>query len=119
MNEYFVRLAIDGVEVPISATQRLLQRSPYPGGHRYELVLHDRKLIERWFRDIEPQEPPGPDVQWIVFYGLDRVAGEFREQSAGRTDYLLNSVDSIQVGQEEVIFTGVCSKIVESVPSDQ
>lgn len=115
MNEDTVRLAVDGVKVSISATQRLLQSSPHPGGHRYELVLRDLKLIQRWFRDIESQEAPGSDVQWIIFYGLDRVAGS----SAGRAEYLLNSVDSIQVDQEGMVLTGVCSKIAKFAPGDQ
>ncbi|MGW2959182.1 hypothetical protein ACWDGI_11955 [Streptomyces sp. NPDC001220] len=119
MNEDSVRLVVDGAELPISATQRLLQRTPYPGGHRYELVLSDQKAINRWFRDVESQQFPGSDVQWIVFYGLDRVAGELCVHSPGRVEYLLNSVDSIQVGQEEMTISGVCSKVAESVRDDQ
>jgi hypothetical protein len=119
VNEDSVRLVVDGAELPVSATQRLLQRTPYPGGHRYELVLRDRKMIKRWFRDVASQQSPGSDVQWTVFYGLDRVAGELCAPSPGRVEYLLNSIDSIHVGQEEVIISGVCSKVVESLRGDQ
>jgi hypothetical protein len=75
MSGEFVKLEVDGVEVPLTATQRLLQRSPFPGGHHCKLVLCDQELVRAWFSDLAPQERPGPDVQWSIFYGLDRVAG--------------------------------------------
>ncbi|MFF9621301.1 hypothetical protein [Streptomyces griseosporeus] len=76
-------------------------------------MLRDQTLIERWFRDIASQDAPGSEEQWNVFYGLDRVAGEFRDRHPlVRAEYLLNSVESIRVAGEEMIVTGVCSKRV-------
>ena len=116
MSEFLVRLAVDGVEVPLVATQRLLQKSPHPGGHRYELVLRSRDLIEQWFRDVESQDSPGSDVQWNVFYGLDRVAGVLGEHSEGGVEYLLNSIDSIRVEVGQLTITGLCSEVVGRAP---
>ncbi|MGY0019558.1 hypothetical protein [Streptomyces sp. cg35] len=113
MSDNVLRLMVDEAEVSVFATQRLLQRSPHPGGHRYKLILQDRALIERWFRDVESQESPGSDVQWLIFYGLDRVAGEIDSGSAGKVDYLLNSVESFHVGNGEIIVSGVCSRVAD------
>jgi hypothetical protein len=107
-----IQLKIDTIEEPILITQRMLQQRPYPGGHRYEAVLSGRREWGRWFRGVESQESPTWETQQQIFFAFDGLAGDADAPPEIKVEYLLNSVDLVQVGDDEVVVTGVCSEIV-------
>ena len=47
-----VVLTVDGTEISLGHTQRLQQKSPSPGGHRYRIVIEGPATMRKWFTEV-------------------------------------------------------------------
>jgi hypothetical protein len=106
-----VELLVDGIQVSLGQTQRLLQADPYPGGHRYKVAISGKHLM-RYFPDIVSTESPDRKTQWSIFYGLDRVVGAEKIRQDTPASFLLNTVGSVHRSEDGLIIEGVCSPVI-------
>ncbi|WP_030269642.1 hypothetical protein [Streptomyces sp. NRRL B-24484] len=106
-----VVLTVDGTEISLGHTQRLRQQSPYPGGHRYRVVIEGPATTGRWFTDVASETDLSDQDQWMILRGLDRVVGSEKIEEVP-AEFLLNSVDSFVRDGDRICIEGVCSEVV-------
>jgi len=103
-------LEIDGAPVELKLVNGLHQREPFPGGHRYKLVVtatSGRRALESLDNGSYKGGVEALDVQGC-FMELNAAAGE----SEAPRQYLLNSIERAEVTDKRAEIEGVCSPVV-------
>ena len=103
------RLEVDGTDVPLSVVWVHAQTDPYPGGHRYRLLV-PITVADEWLRRMEIQQSDLGDCG-IWFQSL---VGDFARDARCSLPLacVLNTVENIQTTDEYLEVTGVCSPFV-------
>ena len=103
------RLEVDGTDVSLSAVWVHAQTDPYPGGHRYRLIVPSADA-DAWLRRMEIQLSDLNDCGiWFQSF-----VGHFAGDARGSLPcaYVLNTVEDVQATDEYLEVTGVCSPFV-------
>jgi hypothetical protein len=106
-----VCLEIDGIEYCPSVASTMYQDDPFPGGHRYHLLV-PIGLIDLSWLPFEVKTPPAGDIASELLGALTRVLrGKAKEYSM----FYLNSVERLVViPNDRVELWGVCSEHVQT-----
>ncbi|MEW4489593.1 hypothetical protein AB1L42_16035 [Thalassoglobus sp. JC818] len=105
-------IQVDGQHASPSEIVLHFQADPFPGGHRYEMVI-PRKAIsgELWeYTKFEDTKNPSEDQARNWFYWIPSLLQ--RQDEAARAKFVLNNVQHIRVSHDEVLLCGDCSPFV-------
>lgn len=107
-----MRLIVDGRKVPVTDTIRIYQDDPFPGGHRYELTVRE---VRGWpWNELTRGEQPTALDQKAIFLAIDTLLVGSTAPRPAAASYVLNSVEIVDVGENEVLLSGVCSVVMGS-----
>lgn len=104
-------LTVDGTEISLGRTQCLRQRDPYPGGHRYRLVVEETQATKKLFTGVIPGTTPSDQDEWAILRDINRLV-RIEKIEELPADFLLNSVDSFLRDGGRICIEGVCSEVV-------
>jgi hypothetical protein len=110
--EWALRIAIDGNEVDASAVECLQQREAYPGGHAYQVWLTGRaaSYLASQLSEASERTTSSLKAAW-VFGSLNTIRRRARTPEA-LLEWLLNTVDAVDVQPDHVVITGQASPVV-------
>ncbi len=84
------------------------QSEPHPGGHQYELILSrdEAKAIldEPPAMRAEDLNDKGRQILWLIGFEFFRSASEF--------EFVLNTVEKLEINDEGVKVMGICSPFI-------
>jgi len=98
---------VDGEELPLTDTIRLFQPDPFPGGHRYRLIVPRSNLSQQF--GIGPTSAPWVATQQSTMWAIESIAAALPGESAIPARYILNSVEVIRESNEGLEIEGLCS----------
>lgn len=116
MSRYYqMNLTIDGQSARPETVLCLKQGTPFPGGHSYNLIISSHS-VKKIFLNIAPghYQNLSNDICTSAFSDLERVLWEYSKQYERiheQPKYFLNSISSLDVSDNQVIISGVCSRI--------
>jgi hypothetical protein len=101
-------LTVDGKSLDARRLECHFQEDPYPGGHHYELIIHDMETIAYAKKEF------GIGARQRVkngrlFFGF---LGGMKSIKVGRENpplFWANTIDEIEVSDDKVVLKGVCS----------
>jgi len=109
--EFDVTVSVDGIErdpVTIWAHQ---QSDPYPGGHRFEVILRDARTSE-FFAGLPFSVKSRLDNRTAHDF-LQRIYWAFPTMTdIGHWDFVLNTIDTVERDDGTVRVKGECSPFV-------
>ena len=105
-----LNLAIDGRDASVTNALGLYQADPYPGGHRYEVRIRGAR---GWlWNELESAKDPEAVDQRSILCAFESIASAALGAKTSTAEFALNSVETVEVMQDEIALTGLCSPIV-------
>ncbi|NYI47026.1 hypothetical protein BJ993_004106 [Nocardioides aromaticivorans] len=104
-----IDLLVDGERVDLIDTIRLLQRDPYPGGHRYRLILSGRALTVYNRFEAQNSVSERPLDPAAIFFAIESIAAGMSGEGQIPPRFILNTVDEVIRDGDQVSVQGVCS----------
>jgi hypothetical protein len=113
-------LRIDGTDVAVGEAWTHYQDEPWPGGHRYVLMLRGRladKFVKRHGTPVASGLGRDETSSILNYVYSDLWMFGYRRPNQ-TVRYVLNTIDQIELRTEEVTMAGICSPFVRAAQSD-
>jgi hypothetical protein len=114
---YQIRVSVDNVYLQSGEVGFLLQKDPFPGGHRYKLRISDIET-KKYFSSMpigkykNPNEKICADVTFVVTNLIEWMATY--QEDFDETEFLLNTIEILIIESNEVYLEGICSEIIKT-----
>lgn len=104
-----ISIAIDGLDTDLPEVYPFYQDVPYPGDHTYkiEFIFDDVQVLSTFTRRMQLGSPAA--IDWRIFFF--QLATLWPEQEAGTALYLLNNVQKVQIKDQSIVLSGLCSSV--------
>jgi hypothetical protein len=107
-------LTIDGEAADARRLECHFQGDPFPGGHCYELIIHDKDTIDYAKKEfgigIHRQISDFKSISLLSFLGGMKSIKIGRENPP---QFWANTIDDLEVSDDRVVLKGVCSPHVD------
>jgi len=115
MAELFFKLDVDGQNADPRKLECQFQNDPYPGGHRYELIIgesetvaHARKIFGA---GIHRNPADNQCRNFLSFLGGMKAIKIGRENPP---QFWVNTIDEVDLSEDILLLKGVCSRHVSA-----
>lgn len=108
-------LRIDGQRTVSEEVVLHFQTNPFPGGHRFEMVI-PRKGISKeiWeYARFQDAENPSEELARDWFFWLPSILHGKPVSETIRAKFVLNTIQRMRVGPEDVFLQGDCSPLIK------
>jgi hypothetical protein len=107
-----IELQVDGTPTELTVVWHHNQSDPYPGGHRYSLIL--RHEAAEQIADQLPEASQQRLDEGITndFFNNFNILGIGRRSNPPRWRFVLNTIESVRRSQDAVFIEGICSPFV-------
>ena len=103
-------LTIDGNAADARRLECHFQDDPFPGGHRYELIIHDKDVID--YAKKKFGIGAGQSVGSFDGRGFFGFLGGMKSIKIGRENppqFWANTIDDLELSDDKLVLKGVCS----------
>lgn len=106
-----IKLEIDGIEQPIDIIELLYQKDPYPGDHKYKIViLNYDKRFNKTYNIIEHEDIGSFSFAASIFWYFSYLRHKKNVQIT-RFHYFINNIERFELTDDKIVIEGVCSTI--------
>ncbi len=108
-----ISIAIDGLDAGLPEVYPFYQDIPYPGDHTYKIafIFDGVQALSAFTRRMQLDSPA--TIDWRIFFF--QLAALWPEQEAGTALYLINNVQQVQVNDQSIVLSGLCSSVARKV----
>ena len=108
-----IQLWVDGQPCNIHSVWIHFQRDPYPGGHKFRILL-SRDLMADWV-DEKRDELDEQAIRGALWELEGAISSSQKDESnGGPTEYVLNTLSVVREVDREIELVGECSRFVSA-----